>query len=138
MIRRKTSNRKSRDFRGKEGCSIGVALDHYHCQQVILQDTKVEQISNTVEFRHQTITTPVVTPKDQILHGITRLTDALIDAPTAQSDAQYQAIASLCNASNSWSDPNEKPDPAVPTPRLNPAQTRCAIKILERKLKQTP
>ena len=91
-----------------------------------------------MEFHHQTITTPVVTPEDCILYGIITLTDALMNAPTAQSDAQYQAIASLCNASNSWSDPNEKPDPAVPTPRLNPAQTRCAIKILERKLKQPP
>ena len=91
-----------------------------------------------MEFCHQTITTPVVTPEDRIPHGITTLKYALTDAPTAQSDAQRQSIVALRYASKSWAAPNEKPDPAVPTPRLNPAQTRCAIKILERKLKQPP
>ena len=95
-----------------------------------------QKISNTVEFRHQTITTPVVTPEDRILHGLTMLVDALADAPTAQSDAQLQPIAALHDASTSWAAPNERPDPAFPILRPTPAQTRCAIKILERELKQ--
>ena len=106
MIHRKTSNRKSWDFIGKEGWSIGVSLDHYRCQRVIPQDAKVKKISDTVEFCHQTITTPVVTPEDRIPHGITTLKYALTDAPTAQSDAQNQAIADLSDASNSWTAPN--------------------------------
>ena len=88
MIHQKTCNRNSWDFRGKEGCSIGVSFDHYRCQRVIPQGIKSKKISDTVEFCHQTITTPVVTPKHRILHGITRLTDYLTDAPTAYSDAQ--------------------------------------------------
>ena len=59
-----------------------------------------------MDFLHQTITTPVVNPKDRILHGINTLTDAFMDAPTAQSYAQLQAIADLRDASNSWSAPN--------------------------------
>ena len=63
MIHRKTSNRKSWDFRGEDGWSIGTALDHYRRQRFIPKDTKAEKISDTVEFRHQTINTPVVTPE---------------------------------------------------------------------------
>ena len=59
-----------------------------------------------MEVHQQTITTPVVTPKDRILHGITTLTDALMDAPTAHSDAQRQSIAAMHNTSNSWATPN--------------------------------
>ena len=86
MIHRKTPNSKSWEFRGKDGCSIGVALDHYF-QRVIPQDTKAKIISDLVEFRHKTITALVVTPKYRILRGIATLTDTLTDAPTAQSDA---------------------------------------------------
>ena len=87
IIHRKTSNRKSWYFRGKEGCSIGVDLYHYQCQRIIPHDTKAYQIFDTVEFRHQTITTPVVTPEYRILHGITTLIYAITDAPTSQSGA---------------------------------------------------
>ena len=48
-----------------------------------------------MEFRHQTITTLVVTPEDRILRRIPMLIDALIDAPMAQSDAQRQSISAL-------------------------------------------
>ena len=70
---------------------------------------QAEQISDTVYFCHQIITTPVVTPEDQILHGITTLTDALTDAPSAQLDAQLQSITALCEAFASWSYPDETP-----------------------------
>ena len=84
--------RKLWDFRGKEGWCIGVALDHYRYQRVIPKNTKDEKISNTVEFRHKTITNPVVTPEYSIIHGLTTLTDALIDAPTDQSDANTKPL----------------------------------------------
>ena len=91
-----------------------------------------------MEFRHQTITALLVTPEKFILHGLTTLTDTLTGAPTAQLDAQHQAIAALSNASNSWAAPNEKSDPAVPILSPTPAQTRRSMKILDRKLKQPP
>ena len=95
------------------------------------------KISDIVEFCHQTITTPVVTPEDYILRGLTTLIDALTDDPTTQSDSQRQAIAALCEAYDSWETPNERPYPAILIPSPTPAQTRCAMKILERKMKQT-
>ena len=91
-----------------------------------------------MKFRHRTITTLVVTPKDRILRGLTTLIDALTDVPIAQSDAQLPAIVALRDASYSWASPKEKPYPSVPIPRPTPVQTIRAIKILERKTKKTP
>ena len=101
---------------------------------VIPQDTKAKTISDTVEFRHQTIPTPVVTPGYRILHGLTTITDSLTDVPTGHSDAQLKAISALRDATDSWATPDERPDPSIPIPRHTPAQTRCANKTLKRKL----
>ena len=89
MIHRKTSNTKSWYFKGKEGWSIDVALYNYRCQSIIPHNTKAYQISDKLDFRHQTITTPVMTPEDRILHGLTTLTDSLTNLPTAQLDAPF-------------------------------------------------
>ena len=64
---------------------------------------KAEQISNTVEFRHQTITQPTLTSDDRVLHGMQNFTVALKDAPTVACDTQLQAIAELRNVLRDWS-----------------------------------
>ena len=87
MINHKASNCKSWDYIGREVWSVGVALDHYQCQWIIPHNTKVDKISDTVELRHQTTTTPMVNPKDRILHGLKTITDDLMDLPKSQSDA---------------------------------------------------
>ena len=97
-----------------------------------------QKISETVEFLHQTITTLLVMPENRIPHGLTTLAYSLTDVPTYQSYAQRQAIAALNEAYTSWATPNERPDTAIPIPMPTPAQTRSAMKILERKLNQPP
>ena len=67
--------------------------------------TKAEQISDTVEFRHQTITQTTLTYDDCVLHGIQNLTGALKDAPTVACDTQLQAIEELRNVLSNWSGP---------------------------------
>ena len=116
MIHQKTSNRNYWDFRGKEGWSIGVALDQYICQFIIPQNTKADQVSDTMEFCHQSTTTPLVTPEDWILHGLNTITSDLTDAPTAQSDAQIQVSIALCNDSASWASSGDTPTPAATIP----------------------
>ena len=88
-------------------------LDHYRRQRVIPQDTKDKQISDRLEFCHQTITTLVVTPKFCILYNLTTLIDALTDVPTAKLDAQYQSITDLSDASNSWASPKTVGNPRM-------------------------
>ena len=40
IIHKKTSNRNSWDFCSKEGWSVGMSFEHYHCQLVIPSDTR--------------------------------------------------------------------------------------------------
>ena len=87
MIHKKTSNRKSWDFRSKEGWSVGVLFEHYRYQLVIPANTREISVSDTVEFLHRFITTPTLTPEDRILHGINTLSNAIQDNPSATYDA---------------------------------------------------
>ena len=88
FIHKKTSQQHTWDFCGREGWSIGAAMDSYHCDKVIPNDTLAVTISDTVEYRQDHLTVPIVTPADKILHGLHSLTDALANAPTVRVDAQ--------------------------------------------------
>ena len=77
---------------------MGVALQHYHCHTIVAKSTRAVQISNTVEFRHQHLTQPEVTPMDRIVHGVNTLTCALKDAPHIACDNQLFAIHALQQA----------------------------------------
>ena len=79
------------------------STEHYRCQRVLAKATKAEQISDTVDFRHQYLTQPTITPDDRVLHGMQNLTGALKDASTVACDTQLQAIAELRNVLRNWS-----------------------------------
>ena len=93
-----------------------MSLYHYCFQRITPQNTKADKISDTVEFRHQYITTPLVTPENCIVHGLNTLMGALTDATTAQYDAQLQSITALFHASASWAYSGDTPSPASPAP----------------------
>ena len=73
-------------------------MESYRCDKVIPRDTLAVTISDTVEYRHDHLTLPSVTPADRILHGLHSLTGALADVPTACCDAQLKAISDLREA----------------------------------------
>ena len=114
MIHKKTSNRKSWDFRSKEGWSVGVSFEHYRCQLVIPADTREINFSDTVEFLHHFITTPTLTPEDCILHGINTLPSAIQDRPTSTYEAHIQAITKLRDICTGWT--------GIDTPRKSQVQ----------------
>ena len=82
IIHKKLGAQYTWDFRGKERWGVGVSTEHYRCQRVVAKATKAEQISDTVEFRHQYLTQPTLTSDERVLHGMQNLTGALKDAPT--------------------------------------------------------
>ena len=102
MIHKKTYNRKSWDFRSKEGWSVGMSFEHYRFQLVIPSDTRAINVSDTVEFLHHFITTPTLSPEDCILHGINTLSSAIQDKSSATYEAQIQAITKLCDICTGW------------------------------------
>ena len=75
-----------------------MAMYSYRCDKVIPCDKLVVTISDTVEYCHDHLTLPSVTPADCILHGLQSLPGALADVPTACCDAQLKAISDLCEA----------------------------------------
>ena len=98
-------------------------MESYRCDKVIPRNTLAVTISDTVEYRHDHLTLPSVTPADCILHGLQLLTGALADVPTAHCDAQLKAISDLRNACSRWqaNSPVQDPvGPAAPAPK-----TKC-------------
>ena len=116
----KPSNRLTWSFRGREGWSVGVLLEHYRYQRYIPKDSRLLSILDTIEFCHQHITRPSVTAKDRVLHGIQQLTSAIQVKPSSASTDQLVAIQSLQDALGKWSgnltlDNQEPPSPPPPT-----------------------
>jgi hypothetical protein len=69
------------DFRAKEGFYIGPALDSDPCFKLVKSDTKIQVISDMVEFRHAYHTIPSSSPEDKIIHGLQVISGALKDSP---------------------------------------------------------
>ena len=90
--------RNSWDFWGEDGWGLGVSLEHYRCQRFASRETHAVKVSDTIDFRHHSLTLPTVTPEDRLQHGLTSLTNALEEAPNAANDSQLEAITRLQNA----------------------------------------
>ena len=90
------------------GGAYGVSLEHYRCQKVIAKISKLERISDTVEFRHQKITTPTPTPEDKLMHSIQQLTAVLKGDGVSASDAQMKAIQDLQETLINWSEEDNR------------------------------
>ena len=116
----KSLKRKSWGFRGKDGWSVGVSLEHYQYQRYIPKDSHALSISDTIEFFHQHLTHPSVTTEYRVLHGMQQLTSALQKSPSSHSSDQLKAIQALQNTLGKWSGNNTTPQ-APPTP---PVPTR--------------
>ena len=119
-IHKKTFNRKSWDFRSKEGWSVGVSFEHYRCQLVITADTREINVSDTMEFLHHFITTPTLTLEDCILHGINTLSSAIQDKPATTYDAKIQAITKLSDICTGWA--------GIDTPQKSQVQEQTRLR----------
>ena len=77
-------------------------FEHYRCQLMIPAETGEINVSNTVEFIHNFITTPTLTPEDRILHGINTLSSAIQDRPAATYKVKIQSIKKLRDICTGW------------------------------------
>ena len=126
MIHKKTYNKKSWNFRSKEGWSVGVSFEHYRCQLFIPGYTIEIIVSDTVEFLYQFITTQNLNLEDRILHGINTLSSTIKYRPTATYEAQIQAITKLRDICTGWA--------GIDTPRKSQvqeltSQRRCSPRV---------
>eukprot|EP00956_Cyclotella_meneghiniana_P023402 scaffold45578_cov41-Cyclotella_meneghiniana.AAC.1 len=138
IIHNKPSKRKTWAFPGRDGFSIGPALQHYRCFQVVDSLTKALVISDTVEFRHDYLAAPAVSYEDRLLHAINFLSTAIKDSTDDSINAQLIAIDNLCEIFNKWQlnssplpsnppDARVQPDKApAAAPRVVPSKTPTA------------
>ena len=84
-------------------------MDHYRCQKVVYNDTKIDMVSDIIEFRHHKLTLPAVTPEYKVLHGMQKLTASLKNTPASTVDAQLQAIKSLQYTIEHWAGDTKAP-----------------------------
>ena len=111
----KPGTRNSWEFRGEDEWSIGTAMDGYRSQRYDAEDTKCEQITDTISFRHQYLTVPDVTPEDHLQHRLIQLTSALQEAPNTSHNAQLEAIKRLLDAFHRWAPPPTAPTAPPPS-----------------------
>ena len=84
---------RSWDFRGIEGFYISLAMNHYQCYTLLRHNTQAVVASDTVIFRHHTLTLPALTTEDSIIHCLCALTTAIqSDRTPAKTDDQLLAI----------------------------------------------
>ena len=92
MIHNTSNKRISWDQRGREGLSVGPALQHYGCIQTIDSKTKALIITDTAEYLHRHLTQPHITAEDIMTHAIQFLTAALKDVPVSICNSQLATI----------------------------------------------
>ena len=73
LIHEPVQKRRSWGFNAIEGFCAGPAIHHCRNYTVFPSKTRAIRISDTVEFRHDRIIVPEITPEDRVIGAITRL-----------------------------------------------------------------
>ena len=76
-----------------DGYCTGPAMHHYRNFAVFASKTRSIKTSNTVEFRHATITVPTITPEDKVIQAISQLKTELAAIPTLNQHNQLEVIS---------------------------------------------
>ena len=86
IIHTASNKRKYWDQSGREGLSVGPALHHYRCIQIIDSKTKSLIITDTAKYVHSYLMQPQVTAGYRMTHAIYFLSATLKDVPTSIYD----------------------------------------------------
>ncbi len=73
----KPDDRRSWDARADAGFNLKTSMEHHRCYRVYITKTQAMQVSNTVNFKHQYITNPTVSPESLVVAAAQQLTAAL-------------------------------------------------------------
>jgi hypothetical protein len=70
-------NRRSWDARASAGFNLGMSIEHHCCYRVYITKMRATQVSDTVNFKHQYITNPTVSPESLVVAAAQQLNAAL-------------------------------------------------------------
>jgi hypothetical protein len=133
MAHVKPKNQQTWDVHADTGSNIGMAMEHHQCFHIYIVKTRATTVSDTVNFKHQCITNPQVTPKTLIKKAVLELTSALKgiasrDGKMAEVLKKFGKLfmkiavakAATAKAKERWSNLRTHPDAhhAVPLPSM--------------------
>ena len=73
----KPGARGSWEYHARECWYVGPAMKHYRCYTVIAKNTAATIISDTVKFKHHTVTAPAITHTDTLIQTTNELASAV-------------------------------------------------------------
>jgi hypothetical protein len=73
----KPDNCLSWDTRFEPGLNLGTSMEHHQCFRVYVTRTRATRISNTIVFKHQCITSPMISPESHVVAAAQQLVTAL-------------------------------------------------------------
>jgi hypothetical protein len=75
---------------------IGNAMEHYHCHNVYIPNTKGTRVCSSVFVKHKYLTMPTLTPSDALIKAADTLSEAITSAIPVSSITN-DAITQLLN-----------------------------------------
>eukprot|EP00957_Ditylum_brightwellii_P132800 10126056-Ditylum_brightwellii.AAC.1 len=110
-------------FHAEDAWYVGPALNHYRCCMVVMKQSTVQQMTNTIKFRHHNVQLPTITPVEQIEKAIKELTNA-INANSTEGPANYiEAVQRLRVVVLGEKQQPHVLAPMKEVPQRNPSQT---------------
>jgi hypothetical protein len=73
----KPNDRLSWDTRSEPGFNLGTSMEHHQCFRVYVTRTRATRISDTIVFKHQYITSPMISPESHVVAAAQQLVTAL-------------------------------------------------------------
>jgi hypothetical protein len=73
----KPDNHLSWDPRSGPGFNLGTSMEHHQCFRVHVTRTRATRISNTIVFKHQYITSPMISPESHTVAAVQQLIMAI-------------------------------------------------------------
>jgi hypothetical protein len=89
------------------GFYIGNAMEHYHCHNVYISDTKGTHVCSSIFFKHKYLTMPTLTPSDALIKAADIVSEAITGAIPVSSitnDAITQLLTIFKQQANSAKD----------------------------------
>ncbi len=74
----KLEDHRSWDACANAGFNLGTSMEHHCCYCIYITKMQAIQVSNTVNFKHQYITNPTVSPESLVVAAAQQLTAALM------------------------------------------------------------
>ena len=88
----KPSKCKTFGEHSSDGWYLKTSAEHYQTHVVLVKATKAKRFTDTVFFKHKSITQPTVTKADAIVNAYRKLTEAINGIQQSQDDAHIEAL----------------------------------------------